>query len=168
MHKRALILVALAIAAAFLAAGANARTERSAAPQKNIVQTAIAAGQFKTLVKLVKRAGLVGALSSQNAQVTVFAPTDAAFARLPKATLNMLLQNKAKLRTALLYHVVNGRVPAARVTMLTSAMTLARKSVTFSMKDGAVFVNDAKVVKADVGTRNGIIHVINRVLIPGS
>ncbi len=166
MHKRALILVALAVAAAVLAAGANARTERSAAPQKNIVQTAIAAGQFKTLVKLVKRAGLVGALSSQNARLTVFAPTDAAFARLPKTTLNTLLQNKAKLRAVLLYHVVNGRVPAARVTMLTSAMTLARKSVTFSMKDGAVFVNDAKVVKADVGTRNGIIHVINRVLIP--
>jgi uncharacterized surface protein with fasciclin (FAS1) repeats len=168
MQKRALILVALAIAAAVLAAGANARTERSAAPQKNIVQTAIAAGQFKTLVKLVKRAGLVGALSIQNAQLTVFAPTDAAFAKVPKATLNMLLQNKAKLRAVLLYHVVKGRVPAARVTMLTSAMTLARKSVTFSMKDGAVFVNDAKVVKADVGTRNGIIHVINRVLIPAS
>jgi uncharacterized surface protein with fasciclin (FAS1) repeats len=98
----------------------------------------------------------------------VFAPTDAAFARVPKATLNMLLQNKAKLRAVLLYHVVKGRVPAARVTMLMSAMTLARKPVTFSMKDGAVFVNDAKVVKADLGTRNGIIHVINRVLIPAS
>jgi uncharacterized surface protein with fasciclin (FAS1) repeats len=168
MHKRALVLAALAIAAAVLAAGANARTERSAAPQKNIVQTAIAAGQFKTLVKLVKRAGLVGALSSQNTQLTVFAPTDAAFAKVPNATLNMLLQNKAKLRAVLLYHVVKGRVPAARVTMLTSAMTLAKKPVTFSMKDGAIFVNNVRVVKADIGTRNGIIHVINRVLIPAS
>jgi len=167
MRLHALTLTVIALVAAVAAAGASARP--AAAPaQKNIVQTAIAAGQFKTLVKLTKRAGLVGALSSQKAQLTVFAPTDAAFAKVPKATLNMLLQNKAKLRSVLLYHVLKGRIPATKVTMLTSAATLAGKPVMFSMKDGAVYVNDAKVVKTDIGTRNGIIHVINRVLIPAS
>jgi uncharacterized surface protein with fasciclin (FAS1) repeats len=167
MRLHALTLTVIALVAALAATGASART--AAAPaQKNIVQTAIAAGQFKTLVKLTKRAGLVGALSNPKTQLTVFAPTDAAFAKVPKATLNMLLQNRAKLRSVLLYHVLKGRIPAARVTMLTTATTLAGKPVMFSMKDGVVYVNDAKVVKTDIGTRNGIIHVINRVLIPAS
>ena len=167
MRLHALTLAAIALVAAVTAAGANART--AAAPaQKNIVQTAMAAGQFKTLVKLTKRAGLVGALSSPKTQLTVFAPTDAAFAKVPKATLSMLLQNKAKLRSVLLYHVLKGRIPAAKVTMLTSAETLAGKRVTFSLKNGVVYVNDARIVKTDIGTRNGIIHVINRVLIPAS
>jgi uncharacterized surface protein with fasciclin (FAS1) repeats len=167
MRLHALTLTVIALVAAIAATGASARTAATPRPQKNIVQTAIAAGQFKTLVKLTKRAGLVGALSRQT-QLTVFAPTDAAFAKVPKTTLNMLLQNRAKLRSVLLYHVLKGRIPAAKVTMLTSARTLAGKPVTFSMKDGAVYVNDAKVVKTDIGTRNGIIHVINRVLIPAS
>ncbi|CAN5230901.1 fasciclin domain-containing protein [soil metagenome] len=167
MRIRALILSIVILTAAAVATGAAARTESNAAPKRNIVQTAVAAGQFKTLVKLVKRAGLAGALSGK-AQLTVFAPTDAAFAKVPAATLNALLANKAKLRTVLLYHVVKGRVPAAKVTMMSSATTLARQSVAFMMKDGAVFVNDARVVKANVGARNGIIHVIDKVLIPSS
>lgn len=166
MRIRALILSIVILTAAAVATGAAARTE-STAPKRNIVQTAVAAGQFKTLVKLVKRAGLAGALSGKT-QLTVFAPTDAAFAKVPAATLNALLANKAKLRTVLLYHVVKGRVPAAKVTMMSSATTLAKQSVAFMMKDGAVFVNDARVVKANVGTRNGIIHVIDKVLIPSS
>ena len=168
MRIRALVLVVLAVAAATVAAGAGARTERTAAPQKNIVQTAVAADQFKTLVKLVKRAGLAGALSSRKTQLTVFAPTDAAFAKVPRATLNALMQNRAKLRTVLLYHVVKGRVPASKAAMLTSAPTLAGKSVTISTKAGAVYVDAAKVVKADVRARNGIIHVLDKVLIPAS
>jgi uncharacterized surface protein with fasciclin (FAS1) repeats len=168
MRIRALVLVVLAVTAATVAAGAGARSERSSAPQRNIVQTAVAAGQFKTLVKLVKRAGLAGALSSQKTQLTVFAPTDAAFAKVPKATLNSLLQSRAKLRAVLLYHVVKGRVPSSKVTMLTSVRTLAGKAVTISTKGGAVYFGNAKVVKADVGARNGIIHVVDKVLIPAS
>jgi uncharacterized surface protein with fasciclin (FAS1) repeats len=167
MRIRVLILSMVVLAAAVVAAGAGARTELNSAPKKNIVQTAVAAGQFKTLVKLVKRAGLAGALSGKT-QLTVFAPTDAAFAKVPQSTLDALLANRAKLRTVLLYHVVQGRVPAAKVTTMASARTLAKQSVSFTVKDGAVFVNDARVVKANVGTRNGIIHVIDKVLIPMS
>jgi uncharacterized surface protein with fasciclin (FAS1) repeats len=167
MRIRALILSMVVLAASVVAAGAGARTELNSAPKKNIVQTAVAAGQFKTLVKLVKRAGLAGALSGKT-QLTVFAPTDAAFAKMPQSTLNALLANRAKLRTVLLYHVVQGRVPAAKVTTMASARTLAKQSVSFMVKDGVVFVNDARVVKANVVTRNGIIHVIDKVLIPMS
>ena len=167
MRIRALILSMVVLAASVVAAGAGARTELNSAPKKNIVQTAVAAGQFKTLVKLVKRAGLAGALSGET-QLTVFAPTDAAFAKVPQSTLDALLANRAKLRTVLLYHVVQGRVPAAKVTTMASARTLAKQSVSFMVKDGVVFVNDARVVKANVVTRNGIIHVIDKVLIPMS
>ena len=167
MRIRALILSMVVLAASVVAAGAGARTELNSAPKKNIVQTAVAAGQFKTLVKLVKRAGLAGALSGKT-QLTVFAPTDAAFAKVPQSTLDALLANRAKLRTVLLYHVVQGRVPAAKVTTMASARTLAKQSVSFMVKDGVVFVNDARVVKANVGARNGIIHVIDKVLIPMS
>lgn len=167
MRIRALILSMVVLAASVVAAGAGARTELNSAPKKNIVQTAVAAGQFKTLVKLVKRAGLAGALSGKT-QLTVFAPTDAAFAKMPQSTLDALLANRAKLRTVLLYHVVQGRVPAAKVTTMASARTLAKQSVSFMVKDGVVFVNDARVVKANVVTRNGIIHVIDKVLIPMS
>jgi uncharacterized surface protein with fasciclin (FAS1) repeats len=167
MRIRALILSMVVLAASVVAAGAGARTELNSTPHKNIVQTAVAAGQFKTLVKLVKRAGLAGALSGKT-QLTVFAPTDAAFAKMPQSTLDALLANRAKLRTVLLYHVVQGRVPAAKVTRMASARTLAKQSVSFMMKDGVVFVNDARVVKANVVTRNGIIHVIDKVLIPMS
>jgi uncharacterized surface protein with fasciclin (FAS1) repeats len=167
MRIRALILSMVVLAASVVAAGAGARTELNSTPHKNIVQTAVAAGQFKTLVKLVKRAGLAGALSGKT-QLTVFAPTDAAFAKMPQSTLDALLANRAKLRTVLLYHVVQGRVPAAKVTRMASARTLAKQSVSFMVKDGVVFVNDARVVKANVVTRNGIIHVIDKVLIPMS
>jgi len=167
MRIRALILSMVVLAASVVAAGAGARTELNSAPKKNIVQTAVAAGQFKTLVKLVKRAGLAGALSGKT-QLTVFAPTDAAFAKMPQSTLDALLANRAKLRTVLRYHVVQGRVPAAKVTTMASARTLAKQSVSFMVKDGVVFVNDARVVKANVVTRNGIIHVIDKVLIPMS
>jgi len=167
MRIRALILSMVVLAASVVAAGAGARTELNSTPHKNIVQTAVAAGQFKTLVKLVKRAGLAGALSGKT-QLTVFAPTDAAFAKMPQSTLDALLANRAKLRTVLLYHVVQGRVPAAKVTRMASARTLAKQSVSFMVKDGVVFVNDARVVKANVVRRNGIVHVIDKVLIPMS
>ena len=123
----AAILTASVLAtAAFAAAGTSAATPpQSPTAQKNIVQTAVAAGQFKTLVMLAKRAGLAGTLTGQK-KLTVFAPTDAAFKMVPKATLNKLLRNRAQLRRVLLYHVVAGDVKAAQVVGLRSAKTAGR------------------------------------------
>jgi uncharacterized surface protein with fasciclin (FAS1) repeats len=133
---------------------------------KNIVQTAVAAGQFKTLVMLAKRAGLAGALTGDR-KLTVFAPTDAAFRKVPKATLNKLLRNRAQLRRVLLYHVVAGDVRAAQVVQLPRVKTLAGPSVRIQVRGGSVFLNrSAKVVKTDVAASNGTIHVVNRVLLP--
>jgi uncharacterized surface protein with fasciclin (FAS1) repeats len=150
------------------AASASTSSASSAAAtpaQSNIVQTAVAAGQFKTLVSLVKQAGLVGALSGPG-PLTVFAPTDAAFAAVPKATLAELGKNPAKLKAVLLYHVVKGDVTAAQVTKLKSAKTLEGGSVPIRVTSGKVYVGDAQVTKTNVVTSNGVIHVINRVLIP--
>jgi uncharacterized surface protein with fasciclin (FAS1) repeats len=160
--KRLLAAVTIAVlAVGVAAASAPARTQADA----NIVQTAIAAGQFKTLTKLLTRAGLAGALQ-QPGPYTVFAPTDAAFKKVPKATLNALLRNRAKLKAVLLYHVVSGNVTAADVVKLTSAKTLNGKNVRIRVSGMNVFVNSAKVTKPDVPASNGVIHVINRVLIP--
>jgi uncharacterized surface protein with fasciclin (FAS1) repeats len=160
--KRVLALCTLvALVMAVAATSAPARTRSDA----NVVQTAVAAGQFKTLTKLLKRAGLVDALQ-QPGPYTVFAPTDAAFKKVPKATINVLLHNRAKLKAVLLYHVVSGRVTAADVVKLSSAKTLNGKSVRIRVSGMNVFVNSAKVTTPDVEASNGVIHVINRVLIP--
>ncbi|HEX8977373.1 MAG TPA: fasciclin domain-containing protein [Solirubrobacteraceae bacterium] len=134
-------------------------------PAKNIVQTAVAAGSFKTLVSLVKRAGLAGALSGPG-PLTVFAPTDAAFAKVPKATLAALAKDKAKLKAVLLYHVVKGRFTAARVVKHRSLTTLEGGKLSIRTRDGKVYVNRARVIKANVVASNGLIHVINQVLVP--
>jgi uncharacterized surface protein with fasciclin (FAS1) repeats len=148
------------------AASASSMSSPAAAPARsNIVQTAVAAGEFKTLVSLVKQAGLAGALSGPG-PLTVFAPTDAAFAAVPKATLAELGKNPAKLKAVLLYHVVKGDVTAAQVTKLTSAKTLEGGSVPIHVTSGKVYVGDAQVTKTNVITSNGVIHVINHVLIP--
>jgi uncharacterized surface protein with fasciclin (FAS1) repeats len=149
-------------------ASASSTSSAATAPaQSNIVQTAVAAGQFKTLVSLVKQAGLAGALSGPG-PLTVFAPTDAAFAAVPKATLAELGKNPAKLKAVLLYHVVKGDVTAAQVTKLKSAKTLEGGSVPIHVTSGKVYIGDAQVTKTNVMTSNGVIHVINRVLIPAS
>jgi uncharacterized surface protein with fasciclin (FAS1) repeats len=149
-------------------ASASSTSSVATAPaQSNIVRTAVAAGQFKTLVSLVKQAGLVGALSGPG-PLTVFAPTDAAFAAVPKATLAELGKNPAKLKAVLLYHVVKGNVTAAQVIKLKSAKTLEGGSVPIHVTSGKVYIGDAQVTKANVVTSNGVIHVINRVLIPAS
>src|SRR4051795_10536795 len=168
-QKGTATIAAVAVAVTALAgvgsssAGTTARTAPAAAP-KNIVQTAVAAGQFKTLVALVKQAGLAGALSGKG-QLTVFAPTDAAFAKVPKATLAALGKNKAQLKAVLLYHVVKGKVTAAQAAMLTSAKTLEGAELPIRASDGKVTVGGALVTKADVAASNGVIHVINKVLI---
>ena len=135
------------------------------AAKPNIVQTAVAAGQFKTLVKLVKQAGLAGALQGKG-PLTVFAPTDAAFAKVPKSTLAALAKDKAKLRAVLLYHVAKGKLTAAKVVKLRSIKTLNGQSLKVRVNHGTVTVGGARVIKANIGASNGVIHVINHVLIP--
>ena len=161
----AAIVIGAATLAAATSISAASPTRTTAMGQKNIVQTAVAAGQFKTLVALVKQAGLVGALSGPG-PLTVFAPTDAAFAKVPKSTLAALGKNKAQLKAVLLYHVVKGKVTAAQASMLTSAQTLEGATLPIRVSGTKVYVGGALVTKADVMASNGVIHVINKVLIP--
>lgn len=150
-----------AIAAA-LAVGAA--TTASAQYGKNIVETAVDAGSFTTLVAAVQAAGLVDVLSGPG-PFTVFAPTDEAFAKLPAGTVEALLADKEKLTAILTYHVVPGAVKAADVVKLTSAMTVQGGSLRIDTSDG-VKVNNATVVATDIMASNGVIHVIDTVLIP--
>ena len=164
---RNILLVSVAVMAV-AAAPASARTDLNAAPsgaEKNIVQTAVAAGKFKTLASLLKKAGLAGTLQGKG-PFTVFAPTDAAFAKVPDATLEALGKDKAKLRSVLLYHVAKGKLTAAKVVKRESVKTLNGKRVKIRVRDDNVFVGGARVTTADVGASNGVIHVINKVLIP--
>ncbi|HUK93799.1 MAG TPA: fasciclin domain-containing protein [Gaiellaceae bacterium] len=165
--KALLILGALTAAAALLVAASGTSTAPATAstPTANIVQTAVKAGQFRTLVALVKRAGLASALSGKG-QLTVFAPTDGAFAKVPRQTLAALKSNPAKLRAVLLYHVAKGRLTAAKVARLRSVKTVNGAALRIRVSGGKVFVNSARVVKANVPASNGVIHVVNRVLIP--
>jgi uncharacterized surface protein with fasciclin (FAS1) repeats len=166
--KRATIVAALVLALAVGVATATAGRATSTGTtmaQKNLVQTAVAAGEFKTLASLLQKAGLAGTLEGKG-PYTVFAPTDAAFAKVPKATLTSLAKNKAKLRAVLLYHVVRGKVTAAQAMKLHSADTLEGQPVSIRVSGGKVVVGGATVVKANVMASNGVIHVIDKVLIP--
>jgi uncharacterized surface protein with fasciclin (FAS1) repeats len=157
------VVMVTAVAATGLAPSASA--SGAAAQERDIVQTAVAAGSFKTLTKLVKRAGLARTLK-QPGPYTVFAPTDAAFAKVPERKLNALLRSKAKLRAVLLYHVAAGRLMAADVAARSSVKTLNGKRVRVRVRDSNVFLNRAQVSTPDVTASNGVIHVIDRVLIP--
>jgi len=139
----------------------------SAAPKKDIVDTAVGAGSFKTLVAAVKAAGLVDTLKGDG-PFTVFAPTDEAFGKLSKCTLDSLLkpENKHKLAAILTYHVVPGKVKAKKAAKLDSAKTVNGAEITIKPSGKTLMINSAKVVKADIKTSNGIIHVIDTVLIP--
>jgi uncharacterized surface protein with fasciclin (FAS1) repeats len=132
----------------------------------DIVDTAAAAGSFNTLVAAVKAAGLVDTLKGEG-PFTVFAPTDEAFAKLPAGTVEMLLkpENKEKLVKILTYHVVAGKVSASEVVKLKSAKTVQGTSLKIAAKNG-VMINNAKILKTDIMTSNGIIHVIDTVLLP--
>ena len=155
--------VATAVATMVLAGGA------ARAAEKNIVETAVAAGSFTTLAKALQAAGLVETLNGKG-PFTVFAPTDEAFAKLPAGTIEELLkpENKAKLQAILTYHVVSGKVMASQVTGLESAKTVNGQSVKISVRDGGVMIDNAHVVKTDIGTSNGVIHVIDTVLLPAA
>ena len=169
--KRTISTLAAATAVALAAIGpasASARTESNAVPasaKKDIVDTAVAAGNFDTLAALLKQAGLVKTLKGKG-PYTVFAPTDKAFAKVPKATLDTLAKDKAKLRSVLLYHVAKGKLTASKVVKRTSIKTLNGQRVRVRVRDGKVFVGGARVTTPDVTASNGVIHVINKVLIP--
>jgi len=137
------------------------------ATKADIVDTAVAAGSFKTLVAAVQAAGLVDTLKGAG-PFTVFAPTDEAFAKLPKGTVESLLkpENKAKLQAILTYHVVAGKVSAADVVKLTGAKTVQGQQIDIKVADGKVMVDGANVAKTDIETSNGVIHVIDSVILP--
>jgi len=153
------------IAAAPVAAQNYGSAESKKAETKNIVETAVAAGSFKTLAAALQAAGLVETLSGKG-PFTVFAPTDEAFAKLPAGTVEALLKDKQKLTAILTYHVVAGNVPSSEVVKLTSAKTVNGQDVKIQVMDGKVMVNNAHVVKADVKASNGVIHVIDTVILP--
>jgi uncharacterized surface protein with fasciclin (FAS1) repeats len=160
MRSMLLILVAVALVATGVSAGSN----------KDIVGTAISSPNHKTLVKLIKAAGLVEALQAPG-PYTVFAPTDAAFAKLPKATVASLTkpENKEQLKAILLYHVVKGKVTAKDVMAMkspTSVSTLNGAKIKITHSKKGVMVNNAKVTTADLMATNGVIHVIDTVLLP--
>lgn len=160
-----LALITVAAIASGAAAQCSEKTTATAqATAGDIVDTAVAAGKFGTLVTAVKAAGLVDALKAEG-PLTVFAPTDEAFSKLPKGTLQALLNDPPKLRAILKYHVISGKVGSAEVVKLTSAKTLLGQNVRINAAQG-VKVNAASVIQADIACKNGVIHVIDTVLMP--
>ena len=158
--KAASFALILGVLATAMPAAAGSR-------KQDIVETAVAAGTFNTLATALQAAGLADTLKGKG-PFTVFAPTDDAFGKLPAGTVESLLkpENKDKLKAILLYHVVPGDVTAAQVVKLSSAKTVNGQDVKIMVNSGTVMVNDAKVVKADVLASNGVIHVIDTVLLP--
>jgi len=176
VHKLASSFKALAVAGCVMVAvstTAFAGAHKAAAPAGDVVDVAVSAGSFNTLVAAIKAAELVDALKGDG-PFTVFAPTDEAFAALPEGTVENLLkpENKEQLQAVLLYHVLSGKVMAADITGPIDAETLQGATVKVVPGEGwsevrrSVKVNDAKVVSADVAASNGVIHVIDKVLLP--
>jgi uncharacterized surface protein with fasciclin (FAS1) repeats len=154
-----------ALPVALLATAFIGYSTMSQQAEKDIVDTAVGAGQFNTLVKLVQEAGLVDALRGEG-PFTVFAPTDEAFAKLPKKQVDALLKDKEALRRVLLYHVVQGKVMSSDVVKLRTAKTLQGQNINIRVRNNVVRINDAKVIKADIVCSNGVIHVIDKVILP--
>lgn len=147
--------------------GTTPTTTSVQAQEKDIVDTAVSAGSFKTLAAALQAADLVTTLKGAG-PFTVFAPTDEAFAKLPAGTVENLLkpENKAKLRRLLTYHVVSGKVMASDVVKLRSAKAVSGDTVKIATRDGGVTVDQANVVKTDIGASNGVIHVLDAVIMP--
>lgn len=131
----------------------------------DIIETAVAAGSFNTLAKAIDAAGLTETLKGEG-PFTVFAPTDEAFAQLPKGTVDALLKDKAKLTAILTYHVVSGNVSSSDVAGMSSAKTLSGEDISIKAKGGKVMIDKATVIQADIAASNGVIHVIDQVLMP--
>jgi uncharacterized surface protein with fasciclin (FAS1) repeats len=159
------MLAALFLLASLAGASDYASKAAGNESQKNIVETAVAAGNFNTLVEAVKAAGLVDTLSSPG-PFTVFAPTDEAFAKVPKAILDALLANKTLLTAVLTYHVVPGEVMSTDLKNGMSVKTVEGSDVKIAIDSAGVMVNNAKVIKSDIKASNGVIHVIDAVILP--
>ena len=159
------LAVSSTVASAQMAGHAGHGAPAAAASTKNIVTVAVEAGTFNTLAAALRAAGLVETLQGPG-PFTVFAPTDAAFAKLPAGTVEALLNDLPRLRQILTYHVVAGKVEAKDVVKLTSATTVQGSTVSISVVDGKVRINDATVTAADVQASNGVIHVIDTVILP--
>ena len=159
------IFATAAVAAGLLIGGPVADEGHPQEAEMNIVETAISAGSFNTLVAAIKAAGLVETLSGKG-PFTVFAPTDEAFAQIPEDQLNALLADKEALTAVLTYHVVSGKVMAEDVVKLSTAETVNGQSVDIMVMDGKVMIDGAEVVTADIAASNGVIHVINKVILP--
>jgi uncharacterized surface protein with fasciclin (FAS1) repeats len=159
------LAIAATVAVAAIGLGAGSTLVR--AEKQDIVDTAVGAGQFRTLAAALKAAGLVDTLKGRG-PFTVFAPTDEAFAKLPAGTVDNLLkpENKARLSAILTYHVVPGAVTSGQVTKLSEAKTVNGAMVKVSTAGGKVMINNANVVKADIAASNGVIHVIDTVILP--
>jgi uncharacterized surface protein with fasciclin (FAS1) repeats len=168
MRKAFSVLCVLAVVALIAAPAALADDCKSkCSKSKDIVDTAVGAGSFKTLVTAVSKAGLVETLKGEG-PFTVFAPTDDAFAKLPAGTVAELIkpENKDKLTAILTYHVVPGKVMSTDVVKLSEAETVQGSAVKIKVEDGKVYIDNAQVVKADIPTSNGVIHVIDSVILP--
>ena len=167
MTAAAIVGMALAAGATIAETPGKNMVQVAAASDKNIVETASAAGQFKTLTAAINAADLAETLKGSG-PFTVFAPTDAAFAKLPAGTVENLLkpENRDRLAAILTYHVVPGKVTAAEVTQLDEAKTANGRMIDVSTSGGIMMVNDAKVITADIPASNGIIHVIDTVILP--
>jgi uncharacterized surface protein with fasciclin (FAS1) repeats len=153
--------------AAIVALGLAGGSASASTAEKDVVSTAVAAGQFKTLAAALGAAGLVDTLKGPG-PFTVFAPTDAAFAKLPAGTVEGLLkpENKDQLTAILTYHVVPGTVMAADIVKLRQAETVSGKVLSVKVNGGTVMINDAKVTATDIAASNGVIHVIDSVVLP--
>ena len=170
MKKRITTIAVLAASAVLATTGiaSASTTAPHARTSQNIVQVASGAPQFSTLVSLIKKAGLVKTLSGKG-PFTVLAPTNAAFAKVPKATLNEIASNKAMLTKVLTYHVIAGKAPASAVVKLNgkNVKTVEGSTIAVSVKNGKVYLNGkTKVTKTDIMASNGVIHQINQVLLP--
>ncbi len=168
MKKLLLTGMVLASVVSFAQAKKTVVAAPAAAAQKDIVDTAVAAGSFKTLATALTEAGLIDTLKGKG-PFTVFAPTDEAFAKVPKKDLEALLKDKKKLIQVLTYHVVSGKVMAADVMKMkdgTKVKTVEGSEFTLGLKDGKVKVDNANVTKTDIEATNGVIHVIDSVIMP--
>lgn len=158
-------IVILLIVFSLMLSGCTEQPEEQPEAGKDIVQTAIDAGSFKTLVTALQTAGLVETLSGEG-PFTVFAPTDDAFAAIPEETLNALLANKAELTKVLTYHVTSGKYMAKDVVSMGNITTLEGNMLDVEVTNEGVFVGGAKVIQTDIECSNGVIHVVDTVLIP--
>lgn len=165
MKRHLALTIVLTLAAVPAIAGSCGDHAKQAS--NNIVETAVSAGSFNTLVAAVQAANLADTLAGDG-PYTVFAPTDEAFAKLPEGTVEKLLASPDQLREILLYHVVPGKVTASQVVNLSSATTAQGSDIDIKVADGSVMIDNATVTATDIETSNGIIHVIDTVILPAS